>query len=299
MQKKRNCPICKTYNKHKVFLKENIKNNEINKFSFSSRKIPEFMNFELIKCNKCSLIFASKIPNFKKIKKLYNETGFGSEQDALDASQTYFKYLKTYLKLKLRKNALEIGTGSGIFLSYLKKLGFINVIGVEPSKKAISLANKKIKKNILNGMFEEIKVKKNFFDLICCFMTMEHVYDPNKTLFKSYSSLKKGGVIALVAHDAENILHKVLGKKSPIIDIEHLQLFSKKSIKSALKNNGFTNIKIINIKNSYHLNYWINLLPISKIIKKIVQIILKKYLFILNIKLSLNVGNIMIIGEKK
>ena len=130
-------------------------------------------------------------------------------------------------------------------------------------------------------------------------MTMEHVYNPNKTLAKSYLSLKKGGIIAIVTHNSGNILHKILGKKSPIIDIEHLQLFSKKSIKFALKNNGFTNIKIIDIKNSYHLNYWINLLPISKVVKNIFQIFLKKYFKILNIKLSFNVGNILIIGKKK
>ena len=146
MQKKRVCPICKTYNKHKVFLKENIKNNEINKFSFSSRKIPEFMNFELVKCKNCSLIFANKVPNFKEIKKLYNETSYVSKQDALDASKTYFKYLKKYLKTKERNNALEIGTGNGIFLFFLKKLGFTNVVGIEPSKEAILLANNKVKK---------------------------------------------------------------------------------------------------------------------------------------------------------
>jgi len=300
MKKERTCPFCKISNsKKKIFLKENIDNSKIDKFSFSSRKIPEFMNFELLKCKNCSLIYANKIPNFTKIKKLYNETIYPFRQEAFDASKTYFEYLKKNLKIKKRNNALEIGTGNGVFLVFLKKLGFSSAIGVEPSKEAIFLASNKVKKKIVHGMFEEIKIRRNFFDLICCFMTMEHVYDPNKTLFKSYNSLKKGGFIALVTHDAENILHKILGKNSPIIDIEHLQLFSKESIKSALISSGFVNIKIINIKNSYHLSYWISLLPISTKFKKIAQALLKKYLKILNIKLALNVGNIMTIAEKK
>lgn len=298
MQKKRNCPICKNHKKNKVFLKENIKKNKINQFSFSSRKIPEFMNFELMKCKICNIIFASKVPNFTKIKKFYNDTSYISEQDALDASTTYIKYLKKYLSTNHKINALEIGTGSGLFLIFLKKLGFSKVIGVEPSKQAILLAKKNLRKNIINGMFEETKIKKEFFNLICCFMTMEHVYDPKRTLSKSYNSLKKDGSIALVTHDADNIIHKILGKKSPIIDIEHLQLFSKKSIKYALKKSGFKNIKIINIRNSYSLNYWINLLPIPKIIKNIFQVALKQYFPILNVKLTLNVGNIMIIAKK-
>lgn len=294
------CPFCKiSNNKKMIFLKENINNNKINKFTFSSRKIPEFMNFELLKCKKCSLIYANKIPDFIKIKNLYNETARPSQQEAMDASKTYFEYLKKNLKLKKRNNALEIGTGNGVFLMFLKKLGFSNTVGIEPSKEAIVQASNKMKKKIVHGMFEEIQIEKNFFDFICCFMTMEHVYDPSKTLFKSYNSLRNGGVIALVTHDAQNILHKILGKKSPIIDIEHLQLFSKESIKLALIRSGFKNIKIINIKNSYNLSYWISLLPISESLKKITQFILKKYLKVLNIKIKLNVGNIMTIAEKK
>ena len=53
-------------------------------------------------------------------------------------------------------------------------------MGVEPSKQAILLAKKNLRKNIINGMFEETKIKKEFFNLICCFMTMEHVYDPKE-----------------------------------------------------------------------------------------------------------------------
>lgn len=58
------------------------------------------MNFELLKCKNCNLIYANKIPNFMKIKKLYNETIYPSRQQALDASTTYFKYLKKNLKIK-------------------------------------------------------------------------------------------------------------------------------------------------------------------------------------------------------
>ena len=120
MQKK-SCPICKNYKNNKIFSKrKTLKKNKINQFSFSSRKIPEFMNFKLMKCEICNIIFASKVPNFAKIKKFYNDTSYISEQDALDASTTYFKYLKKYLNTKHKINALEIGTGSGLFLIFLK-----------------------------------------------------------------------------------------------------------------------------------------------------------------------------------
>ena len=255
------------------------------------------MNFNLLKCNKCSLIYANSIPNFKKIKKLYYQTNFGSTIDAKDAAKTYYIYLKKYLKLEKKNQALEIGAGNGIFMQYLQKLGFKKVIGVEPSKKAISFADKKIKKNILHNMFEQIKLKKNSFDLVCCFMTMEHVYEPSKTLEKSYNFLKKNGCIALVTHDCDNLLHKILKKKSPIIDIEHLQLFSKKSIRNALIKYKFKNVTSINIKNQYRISYWVNLLPFSLAIKTIILNIFK-IIKLDSFKIPLNVGNILTLAKK-
>jgi len=49
--------------------------------------------------------------------------------------------------------------------------------------------------------------------------------------------------------------------KSPIYDIEHLQLFSKKSIRILLEKCGFTGIKIKAVCNCYPLQYWIRLSP--------------------------------------
>jgi len=53
------CPICNFSDKNsEIFLQKNIKRDLINKYSFASRKTPEFMNFLLIKCKNCHLIYA-------------------------------------------------------------------------------------------------------------------------------------------------------------------------------------------------------------------------------------------------
>ena len=173
----------------------------------------------------------------------------------------------------------------------------IQIMGIEPSISAINNANIEIAKNLKQGFFENMKVDQNYFESIFCFMTMEHVYDPLNVLKKSYSCLKKGGVIALVIHDVDFILHKILKKKSPIIDIEHLQLFSKKTIIYSLKKAGFKNIEAQYIKNSYRIVYWISLLPFPKFFKSLII----KILIILglsNVRLGINVGNILVVAYK-
>ena len=124
-RRKNICPICGFNNKnYKIYLKKNLKSNLLNEHSFSSRKTPEFMNFELIKCSKCSLIYSLNIHEFEKIYISYRDSAFVDVQDEKDAASTYLKYLKPYFTVNLNK-FLEIGAGSGYFLelliSYVKK----------------------------------------------------------------------------------------------------------------------------------------------------------------------------------
>jgi len=296
MRRSKICPICDSHDTKK-FLNKNINLQKTNKFSFSSRKIPEFMNYELLRCNSCTLIYALDIPEQNQVKDNYRNSVFVSSVDAEDASNTYFQTIKSKIKFKNYDHAIEIGAGSGSFIDKLKILGFKNIIGIEPSISSINNAKDEIKENLINDIFETANIDNNFSDLVCCFMTMEHVHDPILTIKKSYDVLRNEGKIVLVTHDCDHILHKILGKKSPIIDIEHLQLFSSMSVKKILEKNNFKNIKIFNFKNSYNLSYWISLLPLPKFIKKIIQKFFK-FFKLSNLKFSLNVGNIMISAEK-
>ena len=59
-RRKNICPICQFKTKTpKIYIKKNIKKKLLNKYSFSSRKIPEFMNFDLVQCCRCSLIYVA------------------------------------------------------------------------------------------------------------------------------------------------------------------------------------------------------------------------------------------------
>lgn len=298
MKRSNSCPLCQNIqNNTRVFLKKNINHEKIGKFSFSSRKVPEFMNYELLECKNCSFIYAINIPNLDQVKNDYQNSIFVSSDDADDAAQTYFNKIIEKIPIDNSGHVLEIGAGSGSFLIKLKKLGFKKIVGIEPSVNSIAIAKDEIKKKLINDVFEKVNIQNNSYDLVCCFMTLEHVHDPILTIKKSFDILCSKGKIILVVHNAHHVLHKILGKKSPIIDVEHLQLFSSKSIKHILKMNNFSNIEIYNLKNSYRLKYWVSLLPLPKRIKNLIQKIFKIFK-ISNYKLRLNVGNIMIKAEK-
>lgn len=101
----------------------------------------------------------------------------------------------------------------------------------------------------------------------------------------------------VVVHDTEGLSVKLFGEKSAIFDIEHIYLFNKETLKNIFKVNNFKNIKVINLTNSYPLNYWTQMSGFPKIIKKIA----KSTLDILKIskkEVSISAGNIALIAKK-
>ena len=109
--------------------------------------------------------------------------------------------------------------------------------------------------------------------------------------------LNDNGAVAFVVHDHNSIVNKVLGKKSPIIDIEHMQLFSKESIKTLLSLSGYTNIQVRSFYNKYPLKYWVRLLPLPNKLKNLILSFLR-FIRADSLKISINVGNLIAYGIK-
>lgn len=75
----------------------------------------------------------------------------------------------------------------------------------------------RIRPLIRHGPFRRKEFALEQFQLATCFQTIEHVYDP----------------LAL-CHDRRALSARLFGLKSPNFDIEHLQLFSARSIRFVL-----------------------------------------------------------------
>jgi hypothetical protein len=60
----------------------------------------------------------------------------------------------------------------------------------------------------------------------------------------------------------------MLGRKSPIFDIEHLQLFSPTSVRRMMTVAGFEDVEVGSILNWYPIRYWAKLFPIPLALKR-------------------------------
>ena len=293
----RHCPICNTpSDRASLFIAKSIDPERLSDFSFASRKEPEYMCHQLVRCRICDLVYANEPPPVEDLAQAYHTASYDSTEEANDAANSYALAIKSILpNLSHRDMALEIGTGTGIFLEHLKSFGFTKLVGVEPSSAAIEAAPEARRIWIREGMFKEHDFKPESIDLICCFMTMEHVPDPLELSCAALRLLRPGGAFVTVTHDYRSTVNRLLGKRSPIIDIEHLQIFSQTSIRELFIRTGFENVSVKSFVNHYSLHYWLRLSPLPAGLKRvlgriIVSPMLKSHHFGLNVGNSITAG---------
>ena len=295
----RSCPVCDAGHETAIpFFENNIDPAKLSSFSFASRKAPEFMCHRLVQCHSCDLVYANQPPSEEELSHAYHAADYDSSAEANDAAAAYIQAMQPVLhKLVHKQSALEIGTGTGVLLEHLSSAGFTKLVGVEPSAAAIAAAPSHRQGWIRHGMFNEADFELASFDLICCFMTMEHVRDPRVIASAAFRLLRPGGAFVTVTHNYHSIVNRLLGKRSPIIDIEHMQLFSDQSIRHLFDDVGFARVDVKDFANTYSLLYWTRLSPLPGRIKGVALQWLKS-LGWGEAKLSVNVGNSMTVGIK-
>jgi hypothetical protein len=110
--------------------------------------------------------------------------------------------------------------------------------------------------------------------------------------------LKKGGVLLLVCHNRRSLSARILGTRSPIFDIEHLQLFSRRSVQFLMNAAGYRDIQIRAVYNRYPLSYWVKLFPLPGAIKRSAMTVVERT-GIGRLPLMLPAGNLAVAGFKR
>jgi SAM-dependent methyltransferase len=295
----RACPVCASREIAEVKFSQQIDWQKLDDFAFSSRKTPEMMSWHMVRCAGCDVVYAAEVPSGGSLIDAYHEADYDSVDEANYAARSYAREISPAVaRLKSRGAAMEIGAGNGAFLTELKKMGFEEIVGFEPSKAAIAAASPAARPMLREGIMEAGKLPAASFDLIGCFQTLEHVRDPLQIARDVHSLLRPGGMVVFIAHNYRGLLNRMLGRRSPIVDIEHLQLFSPASVHRLLEEAGFSDIEVRSFWNQYPLRYWLRLLPVGAGVKNGLAGFLEK-IGLGGLAVSANVGNMLSIGYRR
>lgn len=209
-----------------------------------------FDNFEIVKCFNCSLEFLFPLPSDEQIRKVYGKKYFFGMLKGIQGYKNYDDMEKVlmkeaYKKLEVielftkKRNLLDVGAGTGIFLEAARAKGF-QVAGNDISE----YSKQKLKEKDIKcffGSLDEGILPKDQFDVVTAWDVLEHIPNPNKAMETIHSSLRQGGYLFMTTPDVQSIDAKILGsnwygyKKIP----EHVTFYGRKSLKQLLEGNGF------------------------------------------------------------
>jgi len=291
------CLFCETTDpeNHPLLYKKSFNDEDLDHEAFEARKTTKHAHYEMVKCLKTGLIFSRHILDDATLNKFYKGSAINFNEILQYIKNDYWNPISGYIKNPENKRVLEIGCSSGYFLEACKDNGFKEVYGCEPGEEPKKIAREDIRDNIHTGFYGPGLYPEDYFDLITCFQTLDHLSDPLGMLRNMYKNLKKGGNIYMIMHNTKALQVKIFGEKSPIIDVEHIYLFNKENIALLCQKAGFKVVSVFDIKSNYPFSYWIRMAPLP--LKKM-WVLLFKIFGIYNKAIPIKAGNMGVILEK-
>lgn len=222
---------------------------------------------KVYQCTKCSFTFLYPMPNQEELNNYYRNQYRIEYQDISvqerfcdDLAEASARLQRIENEFKMTSALLEIGSGSGAFLSLAKeKFGY--VAGIEPDTNTTKFLKEK-KLNIFTNLRE---VKEKHFDLIVLFHVLEHLPHPVTFLKDLTNCLNDGGKIIIEAPNVDDALvsfYNIEEFKNFYFCSAHLSYFSKKTLEICAHKAGLDG-KISQIQR-YDLNNHLHWLKFKK-----------------------------------
>jgi SAM-dependent methyltransferase len=263
------CAICGTEGNAQELYPANFDLQALNPAVFSARRLPDRIHFRMVKCHTCGLVRSDPIADPALLAQLYHQSAFTYTDEVADLKQTYGRYLAELDKYGARKDALlEIGCGNGFFFQQALAQGYRSVRGVEPSRAAVSQAAPEVRDVIVCDLMRPGLFGPGAFDVICLFQMFDHVPDPGALLDACFTTLRPGGLVLSLNHNVAAVSARLLGERSPIVDIEHTYLYSPATMTRLFMAHGFRVLKTGSVRNRYSLRYLVRLLPLPSAPKR-------------------------------
>ncbi|MHB8646649.1 MAG: class I SAM-dependent methyltransferase [Thermomicrobiales bacterium] len=257
------CALCAAEDNATELYAANFATEAFNPAIFSARRPPDRIHYRIVRCTDDGLVRSDPVASPEDLARLYAQSTFDYGDEVASLRQTYGRYLAKLVAHGARGGALlEIGCGNGFFLEEARARGYTTVRGIEPSVAATEQAEATIRGAIIRDVLRPGLLEPEQFDVICAFQVLDHLPDPGAVLDECWKLLKPGGLMLCLNHNVAALSARLLGERSPIVDIEHTYLYSPTTMRALFTAHGFAVRRVGAAFNRYSLHYLARLVPL-------------------------------------
>jgi SAM-dependent methyltransferase len=265
------CAICGTSGQASELYPANFALDAFRPDVFSARRLPDRLHYRLVRCHHCSLLRSDPVADDGTLAALYARSTFDYGTEVTALRQTYGRYLERARACTASsRRLLEIGCGNGFFLEQALDQGVEEVFGIEPSAAAIASASPRVRSHIVEDVLRTDQFPAESFDIVCLLQVLDHLPAPQESLAECWRLLRPGGVVLCLQHNERALSARLLGRRSPIIDIEHTYLYNPATLRRLFEQAGYEIVARGPVWNTYRLEYVLRLLPFPSPLKSAV-----------------------------
>ena len=203
----------------------------------------------LLECGSCGLIFFDdfldkngSVRDYSRYYQGESGTRFNAWAESLVRLFRYLRALGIKRKIGGQKNFLDIGSGRGYTLYYLKKyFGFRRTAGTQISKPACLFSREKLGLEIYDRDLLDLNFTPGSFDGASMIHVLEHVRGPFLYIKKIHELIRPGGIFFLEIPNFNSWTRRFTKKYWLSLDpANHLTFFRPGSIRAYLVEAGFS-----------------------------------------------------------
>jgi SAM-dependent methyltransferase len=207
--------------------------------------------FTIVECNSCGFHFTNPRPEEAIASKYYQSDEYISHSDTRKGiiNNLYHYARKFTLKKKLKLvtsvskkqqgNILDLGCGTGAFLSVCKNAGW-NVKGIEPSGNAREIARKNHGLDLFDVNSWD-KFPDNSIDIVTAWHVLEHIYNLEDEIKQVRRTLAKDGTFIVALPNCSSADAQFYRQHWAAYDVpRHIWHFSPQDVKRFFEKLGFT-----------------------------------------------------------
>ncbi len=205
--------------------------------------------FDLHKCPTCGFVYIQNPPSPDEAMRYYQTEEYIEHSDSQEGiiNKLYHKARSIMLPYKQRmlarydlpKKILDVGTGTGYFLNYMKEEKY-EVTGIEISDQARNFGKKNFGLDIYHP--DEL-FKENFpggYSYISFWHVLEHIYEPRRVLMRLHDLMLPEGIIVIALPNHQSMDAGAYGDSWCAYDVpRHLWHFDHDSFKTFAESCGY------------------------------------------------------------